>query len=256
MEPASSAAPTVYRMMEIMIAHFLPKYSFVGDRSRAPPTAPNGIPEFTRLFCLSVRPRSLGRYRLAPEMRLWSSPDSKPPMLAKATSSHVKCRGSLNWIWKKPRSRPPLACSCCSMSSIRASTSSWPSVTSRVSSSVFSWKLSLMAPTFVVNQVVGKSGTAVWGALFVSRQMYGEQWDKGDACTRADGSRGTRASLYTRRSMKDMTRVWCFRSPSPSLHAKPGRSILLPGDAMWIWDPRWGPRCDSSWGSMGLVRST
>jgi hypothetical protein len=122
MDPASSAAPTVYSRIDRRIAHFLPPYSFAGDSSNAPPTAPSGMPALTRLFCLALKCRSFGKNRFAPEIRLWSRPESRPPMLAKATSSHVKCRGSLNCTWKKPVSRPPAAASSSSMEAMRAST--------------------------------------------------------------------------------------------------------------------------------------
>ncbi|KAI6771384.1 hypothetical protein HG531_009009 [Fusarium graminearum] len=62
-EPASIAAPIVYRIIEMMMAPFRPKYSFAGESKSAPPTAPRGMPELTRLFCLSFRPRSSGRNR-------------------------------------------------------------------------------------------------------------------------------------------------------------------------------------------------
>ena len=102
-----------------------PNHSLQGPSIMAPPTAPKGIPAFTRLFWRSLSPRSSGRYKLAPEMRDWSRPDSRPPMEAKATMTQVKWRGSLKDRSKKPVLRPPAAASSCSISLIRESTT-WP----------------------------------------------------------------------------------------------------------------------------------
>jgi hypothetical protein len=60
------------------------------------------MPELTKEFCCAVSPRSLGSVRLAPEIKLWSSPDSSPPIDAKATNIHVKCFGFLNSVSKNP----------------------------------------------------------------------------------------------------------------------------------------------------------
>lgn len=105
------------------MAIFLPNHSLQGPRIKAPPTAPRGMAELTRLFCSVVRWRSTGRYRLAPEMSDWSSPERRPPMEANATMTHVKCLGSVNCRWKKPVLRPPSASSSASISPIRASIS-------------------------------------------------------------------------------------------------------------------------------------
>lgn len=103
----------------MIMAHLRPQYSLAGDSNRAPPTAPSGMPEFTKLFCLGSRPKSLGKKRLAPEIKLWSRPERRPPILANATSSHVKCRGSRNLMLNMLVSRPPAASSWASISSIK-----------------------------------------------------------------------------------------------------------------------------------------
>ena len=90
MEPASKAAPMVYRIREMRIAIRRPTASFVGPRSSAPPTAPSGTPDETRLTCEVSRCKLCGIYRLAPLMSDWSIPESNPPMDANATSNQVK----------------------------------------------------------------------------------------------------------------------------------------------------------------------
>lgn len=87
----------MYSIKEMIMAILRPTASLVGPSSKAPPTAPSGTPDATRLTWETSRCKLVGMYRLAPLMSDWSMPESSPPIEAKATSSQVKWRGSLKF---------------------------------------------------------------------------------------------------------------------------------------------------------------
>lgn len=136
MAPASRAAPIVYKMQETMIAMRRPRYSFAGDRMRAPATAPSGMPAFTRLLSADDRCKSFGRNKFAPLMSDWSRPDNMPPIDANATRTYVKFLGLA--IEKSKRDfGTSWSCSsnCCSSASMAASVNPFCSFASATSSS-------------------------------------------------------------------------------------------------------------------------
>lgn len=104
--PAQRPAPIVYSTRETTIAMRRPTASLRGPKIKAPPTAPSGTPELTRLTCLTLRPRAIngqvlvlpmseefedlhnGMNKFAPDIKLWSIPLSKPPIEAKPVIVH------------------------------------------------------------------------------------------------------------------------------------------------------------------------
>lgn len=150
MDPAQTAAPTVYKKQEIMMDMRRPKNSLQGLRIKAPPTAPSGMAELTRLSSRVLRPRSVGRNRLAPEMSDWSRPESMPPIEAKAMIIQLKYFVLLNCRSKKPFLSPPSASSSRSRLDIRLFISPSPPLRANSSAS-FSLSAFSAGPPLVVS---------------------------------------------------------------------------------------------------------